>query len=73
MVEDTEVNVGRKGPWSHADPYLPNFRGRLPTESFGFCRKCHKEALLGSGLCVKCWDNTWQRNFVEARRRANSN
>ena len=33
--------------------YEPEF---VTVESEGECRLCHKWAVLGNGLCMKCWD-----------------
>lgn len=60
VVEDIKVNVGRK---LRLEPNagLPIFEGSLPKESYGYCHKCYKEAELGNGLCVKCWDSKGQK------------
>ena len=43
----------------------------MPTESIGKCMKCKKTGDLADGLCIKCWDRTYDSRLDghESRRR----
>ena len=36
----------------------------LPIETYGACKQCGKEAMLGNGLCVDCWDNAYDKEVL---------
>lgn len=57
-------------PWEEKNTEPPVFRGTLPKESEGPCRRCGKWAVLGAGFCVDCWDGKFYAdgNWQQKRR-----
>jgi hypothetical protein len=50
----------RNGGWHQTAVYF-NVQSNLPISSVGYCR-CGAYAQLGDGLCVNCWDRTWDQS-----------
>ena len=65
-MEGIKVNGGPRRSWREGDCGLPVHEGCLPQERLGHCQKCGVEALLGDGLCVRCWDTTWTGKWANA-------
>ena len=40
----------------------------MVAESEGICEECGKEAILGDGLCAKCWDGPGDKRAFKNNR-----